>query len=220
MNWRRGLLLAGIHFVLTGSLLAWEESGYWRYIKSEQLGPSPVRMELAAFQEEEQTISFNPCADDGSWWREMSPQEKISGMENLPVALITGWHQPCSSPDLLDSTVERFLSSINKTRFHRTRGSEILILAVLSVLVAVQWMFVGGYPLIQPRRWWLEPGAFITICTLVATALVPIPHVAHFYVVPSTMAGCAWLWWFGLLVWKTLRFGWRMTAAWRVHRPN
>ena len=220
MNWRRGLLLAGIHLGVAGSLLTWQESEYWRYLKSDQVGPSPARLELATFQEEQAITTFNPCADDGVWDGEMSPLQTISGMANLPVALLTGWHEPCTSPRFLDSMVESSLGSIVGARFHRTRGSEVLILVILCVLVAVEWLFVGGFPLMQPRHWWLEPGAFITICTLVGTALATIPHVAHMSVIPATMAACAWMWWFGLLVWRMFQFGWRTTTAWRGSRSN
>jgi hypothetical protein len=220
MNWRRGILFAAIHLVMAASLLIWEESESWRFIRSEQLGPSSARVELAAFQEEGETIGFNPCADEGFIDGEMSPQETISGMANLPIALLTGWHQPCKSPVLLDSMVESWLSSMDRTRFHRTRGSEVLILVVLCVLVAIEWLFVGGFPLTHSRFWWLEPGAFITACTLAGTAVATVPHVAFLSVFPATMAGCAWLWWFGLLIWKALQFGRRMTAGRRVPRSS
>ena len=206
--------------MVAGSLLAWEESQSWRFIRSEQLGPSPAHLKLAVFQEEESIISFNPCADEGVVDGEMSPRERISGMANLPVALLTGWHEPCTSPDLLDSMVERCLGSVSQTRFHRTRCSEVLILVILCAFVAVEWLFVGGFPLVRLRRWWLEPGAFITICTLVGAALTTIHFVAHLSVIPAAMAGCAWLWWFGLLVWKTLKFGWTKTSGLRAHRSN
>jgi hypothetical protein len=203
MNWRRGLLLAGIHLGVAGSLLAWQESEYWHYLKSDQVGPSPARLELAAFQEE-QAINFNPCADDGVWDSEMSPQGRISEVANLPVALLTGWHEPCRSPGFLDSMV--------RMRFHRTRGSEILILVILCALVAVEWLLVGGFPLIRPRRRWREPGAFITLCTLLGTALAAIPYLAHLSLIPAMVTACVWFWWFGLLIWTTFRAGRRLVA--------
>jgi hypothetical protein len=90
-----------------------------------------------------------------------------------------------------------------------------VIVAVLCALVALEWFLVGGFPLIHPRRWWLEPGAFITVCTLIGTALAVIPYVAHVSVVSSWIAFLAWFWWFGLLVWKLIRGTWRIV----VRRP-
>jgi hypothetical protein len=84
----------------------------------------------------------------------------------------------------------------------------------------VEWLLVGGFPLIQPRRWWLEPGEFITIFTLVVAALVTIPHEANLSGNLALISACAWLWWFGLLVWKTLQFGWKLRAGWRAPRSS
>ena len=220
MNWRRGFLLAGIHLVVAVGLLTWDESFYWRSLTSEQLVTRPARLQLSALQVEEQTITFNPCADDGVEDGEMSPHARILGTANLPVALLTGWHQPCKSPSPLDSMVERSLSSKVEKRFHRTRSSETLILAILCLLVAVEWLFVGGLPLIRPRRWWLEPGAFITILTLALTALATIPHEANLSGNLSLISACVWLWWFGFLVWKTFQYGWRSTAGRGARRSS
>jgi len=148
-------------------------------------------------------ISINLC-DEGGGFYGSPPQAMISGLANLPVMLLTGWHTPCRftiSP--LDSVIEK--------RFHRTRISEVMILTILCALVAVQWFLVGGFPLIRPRRWWWEPGAFITLCTLSAYVLVLIPIIEALAKIPAYFAGLAWLWWFGLLVWKTLRSGWLLT---------
>jgi len=197
MNWRRGLLLAGIHLAVALSLLAWEVSGSWRHIKSGQLVPLSTNMRLVAWQEGDLTVTFNPCADGGFVDGEMSPQERVSGMANLPVALLTGWHTPC--------TTQGYLGSMVETRLHRTRKSEIVIVAVLSARVWLEWFLVGGFPLIQPRQWWLEPGAFITVCTLIGTALTVVPYVAQVTVASASLAFLAWFWWFGLLVWKSVR---------------
>ena len=201
MNWRRGLFLAAIHLVVAGTLLAWNESEYWRYLRSENLQDSPVHLVSAAFQGD-QTFSFRPC-DEGvfvdSWY---SPQWRISAFANLLVSLITGWHTPCTTPS--------FLGSIIESRFHRTRISEVLNIVILCILVSVEWLLVGGFPLIRPRFWWLEPGAFITMCTLAGIVLAVIPYTASVSVVPASVAELAWLYWFGLLLWTTLRSAWRL----------
>lgn len=122
-------------------------------------------------------------------------------MDNLPVAMLSGWHMPCDSPSRIDDIVEG--------RLGRTRGSEIATVSVLSVGAAIQWLLVGGFPLILRGRWWLEPGAFITACTLIGVILVFVPHLHELARIPILFNVLAWLWWFGLLIWKSIRFGWR-----------
>jgi len=156
---------------------------------------------VAAAIQEDQSISFGPC-DEGvfidSWF---SPLWRISANANLPVALIIGWHMPCTTPS--------FLGSLFESRFHRTRISEVLNIVILCILVSVEWLLVGGFPLIRPRFWWLEPGAFITMCTLAATALAVIPYTSSASAVPAGVAELAWVCWFGLLLWTGLRAGWK-----------
>ncbi len=208
MNWRRGLLLAAIHLAVAASVLIWQESWSWRHIKSGLLDPMPAHLELAADKEGE-AISFNPCEEGEGWYPHPSPPEKIVEAANLPVALLTGWHEACTLPGPLDSMVEK--------RLHRTRTSEIVILAILCVLVALQWFLAGGFPLIRPRRWWLEPGAFIALCTLAGAALALIPYVDLASVILAWVIILAWLWWFGLLVWKTSRALWLLAARGIAH---
>jgi hypothetical protein len=104
------------------------------------------------------------------------------------------------------------LESVAEKHYGRTRKSEVVILTILCAGVAFQWFLVGGFPLIRPRRWWWEPGAFITLCTVAAFALVLIPGVGTLSRLPMPFALLAWLFWFGLLVWKGLRLGWRLAA--------
>jgi hypothetical protein len=87
--------------------------------------------------------------------------------------------------------------------------------AGLCVFIAVQWFLMGAFPLVRTRKWWADPGAFITACAALAGAIALIPKVGDFARLPVSIAMLAWLWWFVLLVWKTLQFGWRMATAWR-----
>jgi len=202
------LLLAGIQLAVAGSLLVWVESGYWRYIHSKPVLKQPVETETTG-PDGEMTISINLC-DEGGGYYGLPPQAMISGFANLPVTMLTGWHTPCRftiSP--LDSVIEK--------RFHRTRITEVVILTIICVLVAVQWFLVGGFPLVRPRHWWWEPGAFITLCTLTAFMLELIPGVREFSELPMFFAVLAWFWWFGLLVWKSVRSGWRLARRGIAH---
>ena len=98
-----------------------------------------------------------------------------------------------------------------------TQYTEVRIAAGLFALIPIQWFFVGGIPLIQPGRWWREPGAFITLCTLGSFVLVLIFTTGPPATGPVLFAWFAWFWWFGLLVWKILRSGWRMAARAMAH---
>jgi hypothetical protein len=62
MNWRRGLLLAGIHLAVAGTLMVWLESEYWPHIRSEAVRQRPVETEQMG-PDGEMTISFNPCEE-------------------------------------------------------------------------------------------------------------------------------------------------------------
>lgn len=92
--------------------------------------------------------------------------------------------------------------------------------AGLCLFIATQWFLMGGFPLVRTRKWWADPGSFITACAVLAGAIALIPAVDDFARLPAIIAMLALLWWFGLLVWKTLQFGWRMTTAWRVPRAS
>jgi hypothetical protein len=85
--------------------------------------------------------------------------------------------------------------------------------------VALQWFFVGGFPLSQPKRWWWEPAAFITVCSTAAFVLVLIPGIRELSQLPALLAGLGWVYWFGLLLWKSLRSGWRLVRRTRVQEP-
>jgi len=201
MNWRRGLLLAGIHFAVAASLSVWMEWGYWPQIRSEMVRQRPVVTEQMSAEEAEE-LSFFPCDEGGGWCGPTPPQAEIAGIANLPVALLSDWHIPCTvGTGSLDSVVEK--------HYARTRKAEVIIWAILFGGVVVLWIFVGGLPLIRPRRWWQEPGVFITICTLTATLLFPVPGIGILYRIPLLFAAFAWLYWLLLLIWKTLLFLWR-----------
>jgi hypothetical protein len=199
MNWRRGLLLAGIHLAVTGSLMVWQEARVWRYFPSKPVLQRPAETETMG-PDGEITVSFKYCEEGSNWVGHQSSQEKIVGFENLPVVLLSGWHTPCSTWGTVTSMIEK--------RLHRTRISEVMILSILCTLVAVQWFLVGGFPLVRPSRLWWEPGAFITLCILAALPIAFIRVIEPVALILAFFAGLTWLWWFGLLVWKTLRSGW------------
>ena len=213
MNWRRGVLLAAIHLTVAVVVIVRTEWSYWPYIRSERVRV-PVVLPPTATAEEAMETNLYPCDEGSIIDRAAPPREIVVGAANMPAVLLVGWHEPCAQPSALDNVVEK--------RYGRTRKAEILILTIQCTVFGVWWFLVGGFPLVRPRRWWLEPGAFITACTIpigLASLLIPdgfafrvlIVHPAA--MIPAMIAMLGWLWWFGLLIWKIFRgairsFGW------------
>ena len=213
MNWRRGLLLATIHFVIAASLISWEELRYYRQEHGPRTGIA-ASLRTVAWQEvpvpEMQNI--DPCngviVDHFT-----TPAERILQVTNLPVWSLIQWRIPCPS--------RWTLSRALRAKSHLGPQQEDFALAlILCILVPIQWFLIGGIPLLRPRWWWSEPGAIITIYAAVAIALIPltdpygtIGFAAEF---PMLVALLAWLWWLGLLIWKVLQSGWRIAAVWRA----
>ena len=81
----------------------------------------------------------------------------------------------------------------------------------LILLIFLQWFLVGGFPLTQFVPWWREPGIVVTVGTVLSGLSVMIPSSGYdsFATGPVLLAWFAWLWWLGLLVWKTALMGWR-----------
>jgi hypothetical protein len=91
-------------------------------------------------------------------------------------------------------------------------------------LIVVQWIIVGGLPVTRPRRFWCEPGAFITICTLIASGLATVHATEGSARLTALFAGLAWFWWLLLLMWKCISLAWRSLVKLRktatVKNPN
>jgi len=207
MNWRRGLLLAGVHLAVAGSLIVWMEARdaqYRKYADSESAKPP-----LQATKQEDEVVTFDLC----SLIVDYSPQEQIIQLANIPTLYLTGWHLYCPPRWSLDGMLH---IEYGRPSLTIERRGDFGLLAVL----LIQWLLIGGFPLIQPKSWWKEPGAFIALCTVIALILVLIPGISWLARLPMLFALFAWFYWFGLLLWKSLRCGWwlvrQRTAA--THR--
>lgn len=191
MNWRRGLLFAGIHLVIAGTLIAWHEAAL-------QKGS------LAFVQTKGLTYMPDPCGA-GFMENELdSSQRTIVSFANFPAASLTGWIFPCPSGTW--TLAGRFESTFGYDTFKL----DLRIAIIMSALVPIQWILIGGFPLVDPRRWWMEPGVLITICTALSLLLVLTPASHEISPLPMLFAVLAWLYWFSLLIWKILRSGWRL----------
>ena len=213
-------MLAAIHLTVAAVVIVRTEADYWPNIRSERVRV-PVVIPPSATAEEAAFANFFPCDEGGIIDRAFAPREMVISAANMPVVLLVGWHEPCAQPSTLDNVVEK--------RYGRTRRAEVLILTIQCAAFVVWWLIVGGFPLVRPRRWWLEPGAFVTACTIpvaLASLLIPdgfafrVPILHPAAMIPAVIAMVAWLWWFGLLIWKTFRSAFRSFVGSRQQVPQ
>jgi hypothetical protein len=219
MNWRRGLLLAGINVAIAVpmiSILAARDvqaRREWKQRSSVEEAPwidrsgafsvASARMVRA---QEEQTVTFSPCG----LWASIPVQESVVQSGNLPAAIVSGWRVECpprwSVARMLGVNDSGFLSDVNLRAMRRVD-------VALCLLIATQWFLIGSLPLVQPKRWWSEPGAFITACTAIGSAIALIPVVDVFGRLPVLIAFFGWLLWTGLLIWMPVRWAWQSTLG-------
>ena len=219
MNWRRGLVLAGINVLVALPMICllaardaqvirdWKqqpaiEEAPW-IDSSGRFSLAPTKIVLA---QEEQTVSFSPCG----LWRSILVQELVVQIGNLPVFAVSQWRADCppkwSVASMLGVNNSGILSNDN---FRAMRRVDV----ALCFLIAIQWFLIGGFPLVQPERWWLEPGAFITACTAIGSAIALIPVVEIFGRLPVFIAFLGWVSLFGLLIWMPVHWAWQSTLG-------
>ena len=230
MNWRRGLLLAGINLAVAvpmilimeardqKSALTQEEIMAKASVMDAPKPPDPPTPELYETSSEqttspEQAVGFDPC----EMWGHYPVQVVVVQAVGMPSVVLAGWEDPCPS----------HWSLAGRLRGKRTWPPTPLWMETqrkidtgLCLIIAMQWFLMGGFPLVRSQKWWADPGSFITGCAVVAGAVALIPGVDEIARLPASIAMLAFLWWFGLLVWRTLQFGWRMSTARRAPRSG
>jgi len=227
MNWRRGLLLAGINLaVAVPMILMMEARDQKQALTSEEImaknamkdapkPPEPPTSEsdLASPEQAEQTVSFDPC----TMWSHYPTKVVVVQAVDMPSVALAGWENICPPHwSLAGRLRERWTWRPTPLWMETQREID----AGLCLFIAMQWFLVGGFPLARTRKWWADPGAFITACAVLGGAIALIPVVDGLARLPALIAWLAWLWWFGLLVWRALQFGWRVATAWRAPPPN
>ena len=227
MNWRRGLLLAGINLVVAIPMILMMEARDQKYaLTSEEImaksdvldAPKPPESSWpkpkASPVQAEEAVSFDLCGMVGAIY---PAQIDVVWTVDMPSVVLAGWRADCPAHWMLAGRIrEKPTFLITPLWMERQR----MIDAGLCLFITMQWFLMGGFPLMQSRRWWADPGAFITACAVLAGTIALIPVIDGFAKLPALIAMLAWLWWFGLLVWKTLQFGWKMTTAWQIPRST
>jgi hypothetical protein len=219
MNWRRGLLLAGINLVAAVPLICLLAAEDAQFLLEREQGSavsemlprmsrqfSPRDGESLVRVQEEQIVFFNPCGLRGN----TSPQVSAVQLGNLPALVLSQWRVKCpprwSVAHMLGVSAAGLILPAN---FKAMRRADI----VLCLMIAVQWFLIGSFPPTPSNRWWGEPGAFISTCNVVAACIAMIPLFDGLARLPALIAWGGWLWWFGLLIWIPARKAWGSTLG-------
>lgn len=197
MRWRRGLILAIIHLALAAPLVIHHEMQGWKYLLKNPLSPS----EVAAGK----TAGWDACVNVDYW---PTPNNKLVKVANFPAAMFTAWNIPCPAYNTLAAAAAR-------TFGEQTRKAEVLLVSAFFLLIALQWFVLGSFPVVHPRRAWLEPGFFITCCAVIGHA-VALVAPETFSLAPLLLIFIAWLVWIVLIFVKLLRKLWRSVLPERV----
>jgi hypothetical protein len=206
MNWRRGLLLAAIHLAVAVPLILWVEARDLRFSRPDP-ERKPVEMAAQTTDETKETaLIMDPCG----MIIDYPPQIRILHFDNYPALVVTGWQLDCA-PNW--SISKRLHVNYLWTAFRSELPVRTRIDWCFGSFIVIEWFFVGAFPLILTKRWWLEPGAFITVCTVIAFGIVAVPGIEELALLPLILAGFAWLWWFGLLLWIPAHRAWQSTVG-------
>lgn len=217
MNWRRGLIFASIHVAIAIVLVAVELVPRYETEKNDA-GSTQPSIVLAAYQEEGGTVDFAPACN---LWRSISLSEKVLMVFELPAVILSGWGEFCPAR----WTTAGLIGIDNR---HHSLALETELSAALCGLIGLQWILLGGMPLVKPRKWWLEPGACNTasICIglvllLIGYCLTLIPlsgsenALTAFGLLAVPFLLLAFLTWFAwpvLIIGRIARFSWRLTT--------
>jgi len=204
MQWRRGLLLAGIHLAIAVPLILVLQARDAEYLRDRERGAL-----LVSFQKKpaagpdadspERSIELNPC----SLWPHYPVAHVVVTAANLPAVALTGWRMDCPAPWTLSGR-------LHIDGIHGITGSWIVaerrVDIGLGIAVVALWLLVGSFPLIRPKVWWVEPGICITACAAMRGALALVPMMGEIAQFSALLAFLGWYWWMGLCIWKPVRF--------------
>jgi len=217
-------LLAGIHLTVAVPLILMTEARDAQFLRDRAESTAEAQREEAAkalapaspapakedAEQESVAFTFDPC----TMWVNYPPQDYVVQFANLPAFVLTQWRVPCPSRWSLSGMLGAG-STWPQTPLSLVWQKQVDL--GLAQLIAIQWFFIGGFPLACPKQWWWEPGAFITLCTVTAFVLLLIPGTGALSRLPMLLAALAWLYWLVLLLWKGLRLAWRLATRRMVH---
>lgn len=201
MSLRRGLLLAAINLAVAIPLVLSAEARLARLSRlrfgteapKAEVNPPPTRVTDSAGD-----VAIDPCVGIFSY----PVREQVARLANIPAATITGWRMGCPARWTVAGRFGlSYLWVPTPDEIVQQRKVDIIFLA----LIALQWLLVGSFPLIRPKRWYMEPGALITICAVLSGLFAIFPSLESFPTGPVLVGSFAWLYGFGLLIWRIVQ---------------
>jgi hypothetical protein len=218
MNWRRGLVLAGINLAVAIPMIMNLETKDAQSLRMREQAQREADREAAARPSEptktnvirsgERTVSFHPCLMTVHYPVEVVVEQAST----YPSLVFTGWRMVCPPKWSLAARLHTDVEWVP------TIDSEITLNAarkkldpIFLIVQFAQWLLVGSFPLVAPRQWWAEPGVLITLCTVIAGGLALLPMIEGMAQLPALIAMITWILWFGLLLWKPVHTAWSST---------
>ena len=131
-----------------------------------------------------------------------SPHEEMILTANPIAAVITEWRDPCPPRWTVSGML---ISTVWTPPTPASFAKQQIVDAIFLLLVSIQWLLIGGFPLRPHLGLRRDPAFFVTAFTVAAAALSLIPQIGSFATIPSLFAFIAWLYWLALLAWKLLR---------------
>jgi hypothetical protein len=215
MKLRRGMTFALIHLVIAIPVLLLLEARDARTVYGDAeteprpLPAPPPPPPPPPSLDDTETVTFDMCGG----WAHFPPQQVLMSTINLPAITVAGWRDICPAHwTLAGHMVNRVWWTGREEMLFRQRRLDIEVLG----LIALQWFLMGSFPLSHPRRAWLEPGAFITVCAVTGFAFAILPYIDPLAILPALFAYIAWLVWAVLLLTLPIRLLWRRICQGRT----
>lgn len=215
MKFRRGVLFAAIHLAIAIPILVSLEHRDAEYVRDHYVPNArlydgdPGTDSGKRTDEGEVIVNLDPCRMTFHF----EPNQRLLHYVNLPAFLVSAWRYPCPPHWSLAWNFHRNpILALTPANLEVLREEDI----GFALLIAIQWLVVGVFPLSPQARLMAQPEWFITFCAVIAGVLVWIRPIAELALFPAVLACFAWFWWCGLLSWRGAQRGFRLVQSRKV----
>jgi hypothetical protein len=221
MNWRRGLLLAGINLAVAVPLILTLEAEEATALQQRESAETEAEREAVS---RPQQPAVSPKRDEARTAEESVPINSCAMLVHYPIQttveqaatytslVFNVWRTECPAKWSIAAKLHADAIWVPTVAAHTALNASLRRAdRIFFVILPVQWFLIGMFPLVHPRYWWAEPGMFITLCIAIAGVFALIPVITGFAQLPAFIAMLAWLLWFFLLLFKAVRPAWQST---------